>query len=252
LLCGTIEDANPVNGLYTLRSSDGGGLERITFLPGCLRRQPCIEDAPRGYSPDGSRILFNRQERSTHLGHLFVVNPDGTGLLQLSPRGLLTPDADPGGVPADWSPDGSRVVFGAFWKLSTGRGSGSALFVMNADGSGLHRITPFGIGALSARWSPDGRLIAFNSKGRSRSQIWVVRPDGNGLRELTQPTHGDFSFAPVWSPDSTALLFQAVHPEISGGHEDLWIVYADGTGLFQLTDTPDNENTPSWGSAPVG
>jgi TolB protein len=181
-----------------------------------------------------------------------VVNPDGTGLLQLSPPGLLTPDEDSGSVPADWSPNGSQVAFGAIWKLSTGRGAGSALFVVNADGTGLRRITPFGIGALSARWSPDGRLIAFGSKFRSGAQIWVVHPDGTGLRELTQPTTGDVSFAPVWSPDSTKLLFQSFHPEINGGQEDLWIVNDDGTGLFQLTNTPENENTPSWGSAPMG
>jgi hypothetical protein len=42
------------------------------------------------------------------------------------------------------------------------------------------------------------------------------------------------------------------HPEISGGQEDLWSIRSDGTGLFQITDTPDYENTLNWGSAPVG
>jgi len=127
--------------------------------------------------------------------------------------------------------------------------------VVNTDGTGLIAITPFGLGARDgATWSPDGRLIAFDTVSirGGNPQIWVVRPDGIGLRELTQPIYGDDSFNPVWSPDSARLVFQSFHPEIDGGQEDVWIVNADGTGLFQLTNTPEplEEGDQSWGSAP--
>ncbi len=245
LLCGTQEDENPVNGIYTLRSSDGKGLKQITSTPGCTHDR-CIEDAPGGYSSEGSSILFKRQERSTHLGPLFVVNSDGSGLVQVSPPGMLIPEADP--LSADWSPQGSQVAFGAFRKSTPEQGG--ALFVVNADGTDLHRITPFGVGAFSVNWSPDGGLIAFNSDLTDDPQIYVVHPDGTGLLQLTQPSDGDSSFTPVWSPDSQKLLFQRGS---SGTYPaDLWIMNANGTQPFQLTDTPENENTPNWGSAPVG
>ncbi len=87
-------------------------------------------------------------------------------------------------------------------------------------------------------------------------QIYVVHPDGTGMRELTKPTHLDMSVGPVWSPDSTKILFQSFHPEINGGQEDLWIINADGTGLRQLTHPVEGlgpgEEAPTWGSAPVG
>jgi hypothetical protein len=118
----------------TLRSSDGGGLKRITIAP---HRRGLDEDVPIGYSTSGSRILFDRIARSTHLGSLFTVKPNGTGLLQLSPQRLLVPQ----GV-TSWSPNGSQVTFGAFWKVSA-HGSQSALFVVNADGTSLRRITTF-------------------------------------------------------------------------------------------------------------
>jgi Tol biopolymer transport system component len=238
------------NGLYTLRSSDGGGLKQIMATgQGCRRGDPCIEVSPRGYSADGSLILFNKQERSTHLGNLFVVKPDGTGLRQPSPSKLLTPEGDD-----DWSPDGSQIAFGASPERSTGTDAGSAVFVVNADGTDLRRITPFSLGAYSVRWSPDGQLIAFSSAEPPQdSQIYVVAPDGTGLLQLTKPVDGVEYFGPEWSPDSTKLAFQSWdQPESEGGHNDLWIVNADGSGLFQLTNAPSIENTLNWGSAPVG
>jgi Tol biopolymer transport system component len=249
-LCNSAEDGKlSDDGLYTLRSSDGGGLMRVTTTP------KGSEDDALGYSPDGSRILFSRIG-SNDFGDIYVVNPDGTGLLRLNPPRLQLGAADCCRPAADWSPDGSQVAFAAFWKPNIAHARRTALFVVNADGTGLRRITPFGLGARDgARWSPDGQLIAFNTlfiRGGS-PQIWVVHPDGTGLTELTLPTHRDYSYEPVWSPDSTKLLFSSFHPEINGGQADLWIVNTDGGGLFQLTNTPEplEEGDQSWGSAPL-
>ncbi|MFL5798429.1 MAG: TolB family protein [Actinomycetota bacterium] len=249
-LCKSAEDGNPSDdGLYTLRSSDGGDLTRVTVTP------DGFEDDALGYSPDGSRILYSRNDLSSELENLFAVNPDGTGLVQLNPPGLQLGAADCCNPAASWSPDGAQVAFAAFWKPNIGHARRTALFVVNADGTGIRRVTPFGQGARNgAAWSPDGELIAFDTpliRGEN-PQIWVVHPDGTGLRELTQPTHGDNSFNPVWSPDSARLVFQSFHPEINGGQNDVWIVNDDGTGLFQLSNTPEplEEGDLSWGSAP--
>ena len=119
---------------------------------------------------------------------------------------------------------------------------------MNADGTGLHRITPFGLGARNgATWSPDGRLIAFNLRfiDSPGPQVWVVHPDGTGLRELTLPTGGYSSYEPVWSPDSTRLLFERVNRD----GEALWIARADGSGLTKLIDVPGDTNY-AWAPPP--
>ena len=153
---------------------------------------------------------------------------------------------------ADWSPDGSRVTFAA-----SKSGHVSALFVVNADGTDLRQITPSGLGAISAQWSPNGDLIAFTSCASSprtcfrtqagqldlggSPQAWVVRPDGTGLREVTP-----LSLTPVWSPDSTKLLLNRFS---ATGQTSLWTVNSDGSQLAKLTDT-ERLTSYAWGSAP--
>jgi TolB protein len=232
------------NGIYTMRSSDGGGLFRVTTNPGG-------DDNPWGYSPDGSKILFGRTYANGD-GGLFVVNANGTGLHRLNPPNLQLNCCS-----ADWSPDGARVVFAATFKSSVGSGSRTALFVVNVDGTGVHQLTPDGLGAaVGSGWSPDGRLIAFNNlvqpgAPNSSLQIYVVHPNGSGLRRITNPTNGDLSFGPVWSPDSTKLLFSRIHGTQGSYQEDLWIANADGTGLTQVTNTPGFEEAAGWGTHPL-
>jgi TolB protein len=235
-----------VDGVYTVRATDGGKIKRITTYPDQTPDGQWQDDIPLGYSADGSRILIDRNGDGD-LGHLVVVNANGTGLHQIDPPDLLVGCCSP----ADWSPDGTRVAFAA-WKLSAARGrTDSALFVVNADGTGLHQISPSGTRAHNPSWSPDGQMVAFNSEYPSGPQIYVVHPDGSGFRQLTVPTDGDVhSWAPTWSPDSTTLMFNG---NARSGQQDLWTVKSDGSRLFQLTNTPLPAGVieHDWGTAPL-
>ena len=239
LLCHSGE-GNPADaGLYTVRSSDAGDLVRVTATP------PDGFDNGYGYSPDGSRILFARFDASDQ-GTLFSVKPDGSGSFRLSPPGLSIVDLGFfDRVGADWSPDGSRVTFAARRKLSSRRPE-TAVFVVKEDATGLRQITPSGLGALSAQWSPNGHLIALTSCCGAL-QAWVVHPDGTALREATRPIDRAFSIAPVWSPDSTRLLFNRVTRD---GETSLWTAKTDGSGLSKLTDT-GSLALYMWGTAPI-
>jgi len=126
------------------------------------------------------------------------------------------------------------------------RGSPRALYVVGADATDLRQITPPGVGARSAQWSPNGRLIAFtNCCGAP--QVWLVHPDGSGLREVTVPTSGSSSLTPVWSPDGTKLLFQRID---RAGSVDLLTMNADGTGVLKVIDLPGLASY-AWGTALV-
>jgi TolB protein len=236
----TVTSPDPsTNGLYTVRSADGGKLTRVTTSP------DTYSDFTFGYSPDGSRILFNRV--SDFFPHaLYAVNPDGTGLLRLSPPELSVVDNESYDViSADWSPSGSQVAFAGKWR--SGHGRGTALYIVNADGTGLRQITPSGVGAESAQWSPDGRQIAFSSNRRADPEVWVVSPDGTGLTKVTDGTDGSSSTFPVWSPDSAKLLFERVDRSSNA----LWTVNRDGSGLSKLADIPmDTSTNYAWGIAP--
>jgi Tol biopolymer transport system component len=168
--CQGSNDANAkVNGIYTIRSSDGGGLTRVTNAGG-------LGDIPIAYSPDGRQIAFGR------------LAPDVAG--NCSPR--------------------------------------SAIYVVNVDGSGLRRITPFGYCDDDGSWSPDGTRIVF---GGPDGTIYTVHPDGTGLTllPLATTTHW-FSGDIAWSPDGRQMVFLLSHGPGST-NAGLGTANADGTNV---------------------
>jgi Tol biopolymer transport system component len=217
-------------GLYTL-SLDGTDLVRLTD-PGPRHDWPAYTGA---YSPDGQRVLFFSPvaEEKGDAGpmNLFVVNDDGTGLVQLNPPDTQAGLVGPSGA-SDWSPDSRQVAFvasdGDFWGPNR-----RAVFVVNADGSDPVRITEWG-DIITVQWSPDGQLLAMTmASPTGRRGIVTVRPDGSNLTPLPSSEDATFSFGPMWSPNRSQLLF--IRGTDLRGSMDLWIVDADGTNPVQLT-----------------
>jgi Tol biopolymer transport system component len=171
---GFTEEPSEKNGIYTVRSYDGGGLVRVTHA-----RPP--GDVPGDYSPDGSRIVFLRGDPSPHAcfecGALFVVNTDGSGLRRITP-----PDLAQDAV-GSWSPDGRWIVFG---------GREGRLYIVHPDGTGLRQIAlhdgPGRSFAGGASWSPDGARIVFSmfwAPNGYQPDLFTARPDGSDLVQVT-------------------------------------------------------------------
>jgi dipeptidyl aminopeptidase/acylaminoacyl peptidase len=78
--------------------------------------------------------------------------------------------------------------------------------------------------------SPDGQWIAFSNQG-VREDLYVVRADGTGYRQLTDDAFRDRG--PRWSPDGSRIAF---YSDRSGRYE-AWVIRPDGSGLEQLTRT---------------
>jgi Tol biopolymer transport system component len=239
-LCGTDPGGTPGDdvGLYVVRASDSENLQRVTVTPaGCF-------DTNAVASPDGGDVLFVRFCGSEEHGVLFRVRTDGSHLEELSPSSASIVDAL-GGMSADWSPDGSKVVF-CTQPLPNPGDEPYTMFVENADGSELRQVVSSDVGAVTARWSPDGRSIAFTSKLRSEPQVWTGRPDGSGLVKLTDGSDGSTSLTPVWSPDGKKLLYaSAVDDRVS-----LRTMDVDGGQRTVVADISNVESIGyAWGRA---
>jgi TolB protein len=168
------------------------------------------------WSPDGTRLAV--RSRSDDRDEFAVVNVDGRGARTVKrrpaqgPRGLC-----PGDGPT-WSPDGQTLAF------ASGIQRGSELYVVNADGSGLRRLTRNRAHDHGPVWSPDGRKLAFVTDRSGHPETHVINPDGTGQARLTRSDGG------VWSPDGRRFAFAR--------DGFVYVVNADGGGERRLTRIP--------------
>ena len=122
------------------------------------------------------------------------------------------------------SPDGRTILY---W---TGSWTSMKLFASNLDGSAARQLTDGSGVVWGARWSPDGKQIAFADKDADgRLQIYVVNADGSGRRQVSRPNPSDLSEQmPAWSPDGSQLAVQAGE---KGEPAHIWVVdVATGAG----------------------
>ena len=113
----------------------------------------------------------------------------------------------------------------------------SALFVVNVDGSGLRRLTPWRDGLTGTpSWSPDGTVIVFRGDSAfgasdAPGQLFLIRPNGSHLRQLTFETNAN-SYWPSWSPDGKRIVFTRYVYDSPA--QQLYTIWPDGTHLARL------------------
>jgi TolB protein len=138
------------------------------------------------WSPDGTQILFALGRAESN--KLYVIDFNGR-----DPQ-LLNNSVDTRGR-SDWS-IGDLVV------LDMGGSWAHEVYLMNADGSNLHQVSPTGMNSQGASFSPDGKWIAFTAytdvanKNLNTCEIFVMRVDGTDVRQLTDNSYCDYQ--PRW------------------------------------------------------
>lgn len=216
-------------------SSPSAALALLLALAGGAQ----VAAQPAGACPQWQdAIVFTRDDPKTGYD-IFVVQPDGSGLIHLDNNPRLMDRAP------QWTPDHCRIVY-------TANAEGSAdeeIRIVSPDGSGLAMLV--GGGDEDRDWnpsmSPDGRWIAYARAPRlpdrhlGEDDLWIAPVDGSVPPRQITSFPGDEHWV-VWSPDGTALLFKAEH----AGNSDLWLIAPETGALVQLTDARVGEGPGAW------
>ncbi|MGH3135685.1 MAG: TolB family protein [Gaiellaceae bacterium] len=179
------------NGIWIMKV-DGSNPRRLSRNP-FMQDGNCGCDEDATVSPDGKRVTFVRYTAGERQHALFSVGIDGRGLKQLTPYELAV-DAE-----HDWSPDGKRIVL-TMHAPPDGTRSANVVTI-RSNGSDLRWVTRFKGGTLHAwagSYSPDGKWLAVRIQGGGKDGVYVVRPDGTGLRRIA--TLGLSPSTIDWSP----------------------------------------------------
>jgi Tol biopolymer transport system component len=166
------------------------------------------------WSPDGSKLLFQRYEANPDLATLgvYLAQSDGTGSRELVRATLW---GSPG-VPPAWSPTGRTILYGETLGVSV---HVTRLSTVTADGRHRRTLTS----GMAPAWAPDGSRIAFTRT----SGIWVIPSRGGRPRRIAAASLRHTLPFPAWSPTGKRLAYNS-------GNQ-LYVARVDGRGKRLVT-----------------
>ncbi len=205
--------------------------------------------APAGATFPGSngRIAFSQSDLVAPIGgeggnlsahsQVFTINPDGSGLAQLT-----NVAADQAAGSPDFSPDGERIVY------ESNESGSFQIWVMDASGSNQTQLTDRdGFENFQPSFSPDGSKIVFSRCGEpfgfiAYCDVGVINADGTGLHSLPRGGHW-VNNRPVYSPDGQQIAFSS---DRGGRQSAVFVMNADGSSRQRLTPTKLRAFWPDW------
>ncbi len=158
-------------------------------------RTPVEELAHVSFSRDGRRIAFVDYAM---LANLYRVNLDPRAELVVAAPESLSSGAN-AYVRPDLSADG-------LWLSFNSQTSRDDLYLLGTDGAGIRQITDDAAKNRGARWSPDGKKLAFFSNRGGPWEIWTYSIDSGQTQQITRGATVTAAW-PVWSPDGKKLAY---------------------------------------------
>jgi Tol biopolymer transport system component len=257
LIFQSTRDGYPCDQIYTM-NIDGSDVKKISnggrttcsyFFPGNDRILYSSTHAASADCPPGA-------DRSR--GYVWSLYPSYDIYSTSLPPGNLTTLASGPGYDAEAtiSTDGSKIVF------TSDRDGDLELYVMNSDGTNVHRVTNSPGYDGGAFFSPDGKQIVYRAHPitdekelsefqdllkqhlvkPTKLEIFVMNEDGSNVRQIT--SNGAANFCPYFHPDGKRIIFASNLHDPTGRNFDLYMIATDGTGLKRITDNPTFDGFP--------
>ena len=188
------------------------------------------------WSSDGSLILYDRLSASLSAPVIASFDAVGANVRWFDDMWPYT-QSTLWGRYWNLSPDGSRIVFTTYghskrfaWGMLDLTQEDLEIAISSLDGSGRKRLTKNRTADYLPVWSPDGKRIAFLSRGSERDEdlsLHTMSEDGEDVRRLTRALNLSDAAPPAWSSDGQKLAFLAG----DGGLENIYVVDSDGRNM---------------------
>ena len=226
------------------------------------------DNAEAYFRPDGRQLIYQSNRGGEACDKIWVMNIDGSDKHRVSPAyGAHTCSF--------FFPDGRRILFSSTSHLSKKCPPRPQplpgiryvwplfpydIFIANADGTGLKKITDNPQYDAEPIISADGNRIVFGSQRHGDFDIYIMNADGSDVRRLTDRV--GYDGGPWFSPDGKKIVWRAWYPETKEDLAkwrdcmannyivpvplDIWVMDSDGSNKVRLTHNGAVNWAPSW------
>ncbi len=199
---------------------DGQNQTRLTFNK--------ITDYMPAWSPDGKKIAYTSYK--SLVAGLYILDLEAGTVTPVSTRGNNFAPA--------FSADGKKLAFSS----TMDQDGNSEIYVANADGKNIKRLTFNSAADLAPTWSPNSREIAFVSdrSGVAMPQIYIMDAEGSNVRRVS--FGGNYHDSPAWSPRGDSIVYVSRVENIF----DLYVLNLRNNQITKLTESNARNESPSW------